>query len=50
MADGFDIVNIVFDATESANTGLIGYKDNSADGEKNNHYTVRTTGVHSKVK
>ena len=48
MADGFDIVDIVFDATESANTGIIGYKDNSADGEKNNHYTVRTTGVNSK--
>lgn len=49
MADGFDIIDIVFNATESANTGLIGYKDNSATGEKNNHYTVRTTGVETKA-
>lgn len=48
MADEFDIVDLVFAAAEKANTGLIGYKDNSATGEKNNHYTVRTTGMGTK--
>lgn len=48
MADGFDIVDIVFAAVESANTRLVGYKDSSATGESNNHYTVCTTGVESK--
>lgn len=48
MADGFDIVDIVYAATESAKTGLIGYKDGSATGETNNHYTVRATGVEIK--
>lgn len=48
MADEFDIVDFVFAAAEKANTGLIGYKDNSATGEKNNHYTVRTTGMETK--
>lgn len=48
MADEFDIVDLVFAAAEKANTGLIGYKDNSATGEKNNHYTVRTTGMETK--
>lgn len=45
MADGFDIVDIVFDAVSRADTGLVGYKENSATGEKNDHFTVRTTGV-----
>lgn len=48
MADEFDIIDLVFAAAEKANTGLIGYKDNSATGEKNNHYTVRTTGLETK--
>ena len=48
MADEFDIIDLVFAAAEKANTGLIGYKDNSATGEKNNHYTVRTTGMETK--
>ena len=48
MADEFDIVDLVFTAAEKANTGLIGYKDNSSTGEKNNHYTVRTTGMETK--
>ena len=49
MADLFDIVDFVFAAAEKANTGLIGYKDNSPTGEKNNHYTVRTTGMETKT-
>lgn len=49
MADEFDIVDLVFAAAEKANTGLIGYKDNSATGEKSNHYTVRTTGMDHKT-
>lgn len=48
MADEFDIIDLVFAAAEKAKTGLIGYKDNSATGEKNNHYTVRTTGMETK--
>lgn len=48
MADEFDIIDLVFAAAEKASTGLIGYKDNSATGEKNNHYTVRTTGMETK--
>lgn len=48
MADEFDIIDLVFAAAEKANTGLIGYKDNSATGEMNNHYTVRTTGMETK--
>lgn len=48
MADGFDIVDIIFTAADAAGTGLIGYKGNSAIGEKNNHFTVRTTGVETK--
>lgn len=48
MADEFDIIDLVFTAAEKANTGLIGYKDNSTIGEKNNHYTVRTTGIETK--
>lgn len=49
MADSFDIIDIVFDAVERANTGLIGYKDRSVKGEGRNHYTVSTTGVETKV-
>lgn len=48
MADEFDIIDIVFEAVKSANTGLVLYKDNSATGEKNNHITVRTTGMETK--
>ena len=48
MTDEFDIIDLVFAAAEAANTGLIGYKDNSPTGEKNNHYTVRTTGMETK--
>lgn len=48
MADEFDIVDFVFAAAEVADTGLIGYKDNSATGEERNHYTVRTTGMETK--
>lgn len=48
MADEFDIIDLVFAAAEAANTGLIGYKDNSATGEERNHYTVRTTGMETK--
>lgn len=48
MADGFDIVDIVFSAVESADTGFALRKDNSADGEKDNHIVVRTTGVETK--
>lgn len=48
MADGFDIVDIVFEAVESANTGLVSYKNKSAKGETKDHITVRTTGVESK--
>lgn len=48
MADEFDIIDLVFAAAEAANTGLIGYKDNSATGEEQNHYTVRTTGMETK--
>ena len=49
MADGFDIVDIVYDAVESAETGLELYKDSSADGETQNHITIRTTGVEGKT-
>lgn len=45
MTDEFDIIDIVFAATEEANTGIVGYKDNSATGEANNHYTVRGLGM-----
>ena len=45
MADEFDIIDIVFAATEVANVGITGYKDNSATGEKDNHYTVRGIGM-----
>lgn len=48
MADEFDIIDLVFSAAEKANTGLIGYKNNSTTGKKNNHYTVRTTGMETK--
>lgn len=48
MADSFDIVDIIFAATESANSGLIGYKDRSVTGEIRNHYTVRTLGLETK--
>lgn len=48
MADEFDIIDLVFAAAEKANTGLIGYKDNSATGEVRNHYTVRTPGMETK--
>lgn len=48
MADEFDIIDIVFAATEEANVGIPGYKDNSATGEKNNHYTVRGIGLETK--
>lgn len=48
MADEFDIIDIVFAATEAANTGITGYKDNSATGVKNNHYTVRGLGLETK--
>lgn len=41
MADQFDIVDIVYDVVEPASTGFILYKDCSADGEKENHITVR---------
>lgn len=47
MTDEFDIVDIVFKATEAAATELIGCKGNSAAGEKNDHYTVNTTGVNT---
>ena len=40
MANQFDIVDIVFEAVESANSGLTVYKNNSLTGEKNNHITV----------
>lgn len=48
MADGFDIVDIVYGAVEAASTNLVLYKDNSADAETNDHITVRTTGVETK--
>lgn len=41
MADEFDIVDIVVDAVETAGTGFVLYKDNSATGETKNHITVR---------
>lgn len=48
MADEFDIIDIIFAAAESANTGLVGYEGNSVTGEKDNHFVVETTGVESK--
>lgn len=45
MADEFDIIDMVFAAVESADTGIIAYKDSAATGEKSNHITVRTTGM-----
>lgn len=48
MADEFDIVDIIFAAAESANTGLVGYEGNSVTGEENNHFVVGTTGMESK--
>ncbi|MDR2968591.1 MAG: hypothetical protein LBV32_03180 [Tannerellaceae bacterium] len=48
MADEFDIIDLVFAAVESADTGLVLYKDYSATGEKNDHITVRTTGMETK--
>ncbi|NDV81333.1 hypothetical protein [Bacteroides sp. 51] len=48
MADGFDIIDMVSSAVESADTGILLCKDNSADGEKENHIVVRTTGVETK--
>jgi hypothetical protein len=47
MADGWDITDIVFQAVESAATGFVLWKDNTANGEKNNHITVNLTGVSS---
>lgn len=49
MADGFDIVDIVYEAVELANTGLELYSDSSADGETKDHITIRTTGVEGKA-
>jgi hypothetical protein len=43
--DEFDIIDIVHDAVEAANTGLVLYKKRSAKAEKNNHTTVRELGV-----
>lgn len=48
MADEFDIIDIIFAAVDSADTGLIGYKENSITGESNNHFTVGTTGLETK--
>ena len=42
MADQFDIVDIVYNAVEPASTGFILYKDQSGDGEKRNHITIRS--------
>lgn len=49
MADRFDIIDIIFNAVEKANTGIIGYKSNAADGESRDHFTVRDNGLESKT-
>ena len=41
MADQFDIVDVVYDAIESASAGFVLYKDCSGDGETKNHITIR---------
>ena len=48
MADVFDIVDIVYSAVESANTGLVLVKGKAATGEKSDHITVRAVGVETK--
>ena len=45
MADQFDIVDIVYNAVEPASTGFILYKDQSGDGEKRNHITIRSLAL-----
>lgn len=45
MADQFDIVDIVYDAVEPASMGFIVYKDQSGDGEKKNHVTIRSLAL-----
>ena len=48
MADQFDIVDIVYNAVEPASTGFILYKDQSGDGEKRNHITIRSLALNGK--
>ena len=48
MADQFDIVDIVYNAIEPASTGFILYKDQSGDGEKRNHITIRSLALNGK--
>ena len=48
MADQFDIVDIVYNAVEPASTGFILYKDQSGDGEKRNHNTIRSLALNGK--
>jgi len=45
MADQFDIEDIVDNAVEPASTGFILYKDQSGDGEKRNHITIRSLAL-----
>ena len=45
MADQFDIVDIVYNAVEPASMGFILYKDQSGDGEKRNHITIRSLAL-----
>ena len=48
MADQFDIVDIVYNAVEPASTSFILYKDQSGDGEKRNHITIRSLALNGK--
>jgi hypothetical protein len=49
MADGFDIIDLVYSAVMDANTGLTVWKDHSVRGEKNDHITINLTGVETKA-
>ena len=40
MADEFDMIDLVYNCVELANTGLIIYKDNSITGEAENHIVI----------
>lgn len=48
MADGFDVLNIVFKAVEKANTGLVTYKNKSKTDEKQNHIVVAMPALEGK--
>lgn len=47
MADEFDIEDLIYDAIEKADVGMIIYKDNSVTGEKENHIVINCLQLHN---